>query len=237
MSKKTTHGFISTIIITLTFLALFSVITWVIPFPNNTTPGFITTYVCTMVLMFAEGILFTLLFHKKNDKTNKINGLPVVYYNSIVIILQLLTTTIVYVVNCFVEVEAWILILVESFILIFAIVSTVFGLFFKKRTEDFKTNKETLNFVENTRATIQVLMITNENKDIAKALEGLCDTLRATDPVSNEKTLDVEQTISTKVLELKTKISEGVSNEELIALIKNVENLIKERSIYCKLGK
>lgn len=237
MKKRNNTGVVSSIIITVALLAILSIITWVIPMPRNTSPIFITVYICAMVFIAAEGFLTVAVFFADNYSTKKILGLPIVYFGMMGVIAQLVATAIFYLVNAFVVVPVWIVVVVECLIYLITIVHLVFAFFFKKRTEEFKTNKTQTKYMDFLRAKLETVLIANENKDLRKPLEELLMSAKATDPVSNDLTKDIEIKIDDAVDAMIQLTEEGAANESIINAISKIETLIKQRSVYCKLGK
>ncbi len=235
--KKNKPGIITTIIITVALLAILSIISWAIPIPKQDVAAFVVTYVCAMVLIAAEGVLIILGLFKETDGNKKVLGLPILYFGLVAVIVQLVLLTIVYIVNAFVAMPIWIVVVLECVLILMAIIHVTFGFFFKARTEQFRNNKPSTVFVDMLRANIQIAVTNNGNPDLEKPLQNLLEIAKGTDPVSNEMTNEVEQKLTAKVDELKEKIDANANTYELEELINGTKKLIEERAILCKTGK
>ena len=166
MKKNNKTGIIATIIITVALLAALSVITWAIPMPNKGTPAFITAYVCAMVLILAEGILTIVVLFRGEELNKKILGLPILYFGMVAVIMQLVLSTIFFIVNAFVRIPDWIIIVLEVLLILVVIIQVTIGFFFQQRVKEFKNGKEQTSFVNMLRAKIQIVVTNNSNKEL-----------------------------------------------------------------------
>lgn len=237
MKRVNKSGLIATIIITLSLLAILSVITWAIPMPNKGSGAFIAAYICAMVVILAEGILTAIVLFVEDNLSRKILGLPILYFGLVTVIVQLVITVIFFIANAFVAVPAWIIILLECLVFIIAIIHITIGFFFKQRTAEFKNGKQATAFIDLLRVRVQVIVSNNSNKELERPLQDLYETVKGTDPVANELTRDADQKLDALVSELKDKVDANASAEEVRKLIGSVNKLIKERAAYCKAGK
>ena len=237
MKKVNKSGLIATIIITVALLAILSVVTWAIPMNNKGSGAFIAAYVCAMVVILGEGILTIVVLFIEDSLSRKILGLPILYYGLVTTIFQLLLTIIFFVANAFVVVPAWVIVVLECLIFIMAIIHITIGFFFKGRTAEFKNGKQATAFIDILRVRVQVIVSNNSNKELEKPLQDLYETLKGTDPVANELTVEVDQKLDIAVANLKDRVDANASSDEIRELISSVDKLIKERAAYCKAGK
>ena len=77
--KTSKVSIISTSIIALALVAVVSLLSWLIPFPNHFSATFITTYACTVVMIIAEALLVIFAFLGNKNKDIRILGLPIIH--------------------------------------------------------------------------------------------------------------------------------------------------------------
>ena len=75
-----------------------------------------------------------------------------------------------------------------------------------------------------------------ENTEVKADLEKLNELFRFSDPVTNDETREVEESIKTMLAELKTIVADG-STDDIKALIKRITNALNERNRICKASK
>ncbi|MBO4694803.1 MAG: hypothetical protein J5656_02620 [Clostridia bacterium] len=236
MEKKSSIGIVSTCIIMAVLLILLSLITWVVPFKKLDNSVLIVSYVMAFIMICVDGLLIILQIFNQKDKNKRILGLPIIYFGMIALAIQIIVTTLFYILNAFVIVPIWVIIIVEAFVYAFLVLQTVKGFFFKKRIEEFKENNANTHFMDEFRMRLKAIVSINNNKNIEIPLQDLLDTALASDPITNDKTIDSENELLSYLQELGVKIKEGTEEDAKIIIKKTLDTLI-ERNALCKIGK
>lgn len=234
--KSNKTGITITLVVYFVFIALLSVCTFVIPFPKIDKAVLIASYVCAVVRTVIEGTLAFLLLFKEENRNQKILGLPLLYSGLIVWVLQLIATIVFYLCNAFILLPIWIVIVVECILYGYFAIQLVLGLFFKSRNEDYHKNIANTNFRDEFRARLKALAETNPNQGVEKPLQDLLDTANASDPVTNDKTVDLENELLSDLKELEKAFESGSDQSESSLILKTKNTLLK-RNALCKLGK
>lgn len=235
---KNKSGLITISIITVALLAIFSIVSWVIPFPNHTSVTFIVAYVAAMVIIFLQGILSVVAMTYKKDKNLMIAGIPVVRFCIIFTIVQLVVSSIFYTVNSLIsDTPFWIIIVVESIIYLLYIIFLSLGFFFKHRIKDFQNNKPSTIKMDIAKAKISIIVNNNKNEGVAKQLEDLMYSIKGSDAVSNEMSEQYEDKLIEELGVLSSMVDENKSSDELLQEIDKVSKQLFERNSFCKLGK
>lgn len=235
-NKNSKSGVIATLVIYFVLIAILSVCTFAIPFPKLNNGVIVTSYVCSATMIIAEGSLTLFLLFKEENADQKILGFPIIFFGYVALILQFLSNIVFYICNAFIELQIWIVILVEALLYGFFIVQIAKGFFFKNRNVEYHERIANTKFMDEFRAKLKVLVLTNKNENINKELEDLLDTANGSDPVTNEKTIDIEKELSENLLEIEKAIKFGSDGESRI-LIEKIKNTLLERNALCKIGK
>ena len=234
--KNSKNGIFATIIITLVVLALLNVCTFIIPFNKVDLIVHFTAYGCAEFVILAEMTLILTQLFSGAELNQKIVSLPIVLYGYIVVVIQVVTTAVFYLINAYIELPIWIVIIVESLIIGFGIIRTAKGFFFKAKSVDYHESFANTKFMDEFRARLRALYKINNNKNIEKVLEDLLETALSSDPVTNDKTIDSESELLSLLQELDEAIKDG-SEEESRNVIEKTRNALLERNVLCKTGK
>lgn len=237
MSNKTGRsGAIATIVIFAVLIALLNVCTFAIPFNKIDLGVHFAAYGCAEFVIIAEMILIISQLFLEEKSNQRIIGLPIIYFGYVTLAIQLVATVVFYLVNAYVEMPIWILIIAECFIIGFGIIQIAKALFFKTRNEEYHENKSNTKFMDEFRARLKALQKINKNENIEKVLSDLVDTALGSDPVTNDKTVDSESELLSLLQELDEAIKDG-SEEESRHVIEKTKNALLERNVLCKAGK
>ena len=233
---KNKSGLIASVVITIFLVILLNICTFVIPFEKLSTAVSIVAYIMAEIVIIAEGIIVaSQLFHEP-DRNQKVLGLPIVFSSYISLGIQLIATTIFYIVNSFIEMPVWIVIIVEAFIIAYLAIRIAKGFFFKKRVIEYQEHAANTKFMDEFRARLKAIVAINNNENIEKELRNLLDLALGSDPVTNDKTLDSESELLSCLQELDEAIRSG-SEEESRTIIVKTKNTLLERNVLCKAGK
>ncbi len=235
-NRTNKSGVIVTAVITILLIAILSVLTFAVPFTKLDQSVLLIVYLCSVVLFALVGGLSIGLLFGKGNGNQKILGLPIVYFGFIGAIIQLIVTVAFYVANAFVLVPVWIPIVVEVVLYCFVAIQLALGFFFRVRNGEYHEDKANTEWMDSLRAEIKILSSLRKEGKLGKAYEDLCDLARGSDPIGNEKTLEVERKIDALLDELKAARQEGSAEKEA-GLVNDVAAALNERNALCKLGK
>ena len=234
--KNNKNGIITTIVITAVVLILLNVCTFVIPFNKIDMAVHFTVYGCAEFVILAEMILTLTQMFGGNDSNQKIISLPITFFGYVIAAVQILITVIFYLTNAFVEIPAWVVIIVECILIGFGIVQIAKGFFFKAKNLEYHENVANTKFMDEFRARLKALSGINKNGNIEKVLMDLLDIALGSDPVTNDKTIDSESELLSLLQGLDDAIKNG-SEDEARDIIEKTKNALLERNVLCKTGK
>lgn len=221
MKKNSTKGYV----ILGTLFALVSIITFAVPTTKTVT--FWIAYVFTAAAFAAQIFIWNKALGKEALKS-KFLGLPVVPIGIIYTIIQ----TVAFAVFLFVPtLPAWSAVVACSIIAgisAMCMISADRGRNEIERVEA-KVQKKVF-YIRELQADVELLADDETEADKKTALTQLAEKIRFSDPMSNEQLADLENKISTKVLELKT----AANKVEVIA---ELNSLLDERNKKCKILK
>jgi len=237
MNYRTSQsGIKATLIIYFVLIVLFTICTFAIPFTKLDDGVLVTTYVCTVAMIVAEGSLALCLLFKEENANQRVLGLPILFSGYVALILQIIATIVFYVCNAFIKMPIWIVIVVESLLFGYFIIQLSKGFFFKDRNVEYHQNIANTKFMDEFRARLKAIVAINKINSIERILQDLLDTANGSDPVTNDKTLDSESQLLSDLQELDEVIKDG-SEENSRIVIEKIKNALLERNALCKAGK
>lgn len=236
MEKRAKNGILVTSIITLALVALLSVFVFVVPFEKVSVTSHYINYGFACFVFIAQGVIFAITMFGEKNAQQRVMGLPIIHSGFVALGLQILASFIFFLTNAFVSLAPWIVILVEAIIIAYMVICVAKGFFFKSHVETFQEVKKKTEFMDEFRARLQATCSTNRIESISPLLEDLYDCARASDPVSNEKTLESETELLSLLQELKIAIRNGNETESR-ELIIQMKSTLLERNALCKIGK
>ena len=221
MKKNSTKGYV---ILGILF-ALVSIIAFAVPTIKTAT--FWIAYVFTATAFALQIVVWNKALGKEELKS-KFLGLPVVHIGIVYAIVQ----TVAFAVFLFVPtLPTWSAIVVCSIIVgvsAACMISADAGRNEIERVEA-KVQKKVF-YIRELQADVELVAAAETDTDTKTALTQLAEKIRFSDPMSNEQLADLENKISTKVVELKT-----VSNKAEI--ITEIISLLDERNKKCRVKK
>jgi len=212
-------------------MTVFNVVAFVIP--HNSGGVFWCGYIFTMATFLLQ-ILFAFIAFGKADTLKKtFFGLPVAQLGVTYLVLQL-----IWGLACiFAPIEVKLAIIVSAVLLgvyLVAIISAVIGRDTVKGI-DAKIKVKTF-FVKSLLVDVETLSTKAESTEIKDALDKLAETVKYSDPMSNEALQSVEGRISDKYNELESLVTAGDA-ESVLAICEALDVLFVERNKKCKLLK
>ena len=222
MKKNSTKGYVTLGIL----FVLISVIAFVVPTMKTVT--FWIAYLFTVVAFAAQVGIWKTAFGKDETLKSKFLGFPVVHIGIVYLTIQI----VVFVVFMFAPMlPSW------SAVVVCALIA---GIFFvcmiaadAGRSEiervEVKVQKKVF-YIRDLQVNVEMLADSENDPNTKKALMQLAEKIRFSDPMSNEKLIDVENKISEKITNIK------VSSNKM-EIINEVNLLLDERNKKCKIFK
>lgn len=229
-------GLVASVVITIVLVILLNLCTFVIPFEKLSTAVLVVAYIMAEIVIIAEGIIVASQLFNEPDRNQRVLGLPIVFSGYVAMGIQLLATTIFYIVNSFIEMPVWIVVIVEAFIVAYLVIQMAKGVFFKKRVIEYQEHAANTKFMNEFRARLKAIVAINKNENIEKPLNDLFDTTLGSDPVTNERTIDSESELLSCLQELDEVVKNG-SEEDARFVIEKTRTILLERNVLCKAGK
>ncbi len=228
MIKKETYIFTS--IITALVVLAFSLIYFLVPFPIKDYACHIVNYVVTIIAAITFIIFFLLGMKKKNGVMELVLRLPLIKFTIVLETLNLAFCVIQAVTNAFVLVPFYVPLLVAIFELI------IFFILFITKKQNIKhieknddIKKESIHTIKELR-TKSMTILSLCNDDVSKENVSLVvEKLKFSDPVSNDKTKEIE----TKIDESLSKLQEEVNEGKKINSVEEIITLIENRNVQC----
>ena len=221
MKKNSTKGYV---ILGILF-ALVSIIAFAVPTIKTAT--FWIAYVFTAAAFAAQIIIWKKALGKEELKS-KFLGFPVVHIGIVYAIVQ----TVAFAVFLFAPtLPVWSAIVVCSVIAGVSAVCMISANAGRNEIERVETKvQKKVFYIRELQSDVELIADAETDADAKAALTQLAEKIRFSDPMSNEQLADLENKISTKVLELKTAVNKVEVATELISLL-------DERNKKCKILK
>ena len=222
MKKNSTKGYV---ILGILF-ALVSIIAFAVPTVKTAT--FWIAYVFTAAAFAAQIVIWKTALGKEGTLKSKFLGFPVVHIGIVYAIIQ----TVAFAVFLFVPtLPAWSAIAVCSIIAGVSAVCMISADAGRNEIErvEAKVQKKVF-YIRELQADVELIAAAETDADTKAALIQLAEKIRFSDPMSNEQLADLENKISTKVLELK-----AAANK--VEIITELTSLLDERNKKCRVKK
>lgn len=222
--------FIFTSIITALVILAFSLIYFLVPFPVKDYVCHIVNYVVTIIAAITIIIFFLLGMNKKKGVMELVLRLPLIKFSIVIETLNLVFCVIQTVTNAFVPVPFYVPLLVVILELI------IFFLLFVTKKQNIKhieknddIKKDSIRTIKELRTkSLTILSLCKD--DVSKNNVALVvEKLKFSDPVSNDKTKEIE----TKIEESLSKLQEEVNEGKQINSIDEIISLIEIRNAQC----
>ena len=229
--KKSKSTIAVYVIILLTYVIAFLIL----PFKKNVASWI--TFVFTIIAIVGSLIVCGCAFKSKKTLVSKIYGFPIFRVGAVYAIVQLSVGIIICVISKFVDVPYWIALLLS---IVFLGGATI-GVIVTDNTRDLieeiddSIKKET-EAVTYFQINIAGIVDECENDEVKPQLIKLNELFQFSDPVTNDRTKDIEASIKSMLEELKAFVVDGTT-EDIKALIKKIANALNERNRICKASK
>ena len=220
--KNTVKGYL---ILGLLFVTL-SVIAFALP--TEKAGSFWTAYAFTALAFILQIPLWTHSIGKKIPIKNKFFGISAVYLGALYFIVQIIIFAVVLLVP---TIQLWLAVIICAVPLCLSLVlfiSTFAGKDEIERVEAKAQGK--VNFIRQLKSEVELLIQNESDPDVKAELNRLADTIRYSDPMSNDKLHDLEAEIMSLIIELR---HSGNKLQEA----KRISRLLDERNSKCAILK
>ncbi len=227
--KNKTRG----LIILAVIFVVFSVIAFVIPTPKNAT--FWIGFVAGVIAIAFQIYIFKISFGKGDDVKSRFYGFPIARVGVIYLVIQLILSIAEVSLSMFIP--YWIVLIVDVLPLAFAIIGSVTADMMRdeiaRQDVELKKNVENIRELQSLSASISTQCEIDGLKD---ELSSLAEEFRFSDPVSSDKTEELELTLKNQLNDLQNAVIDG-DEDSARTLIKKVFANLKERNRICALSK
>lgn len=218
-------------------LVVYNLLVFLIPFPHENPDTFWVAYLGGMVALIAQGYTAYLAFNNKESLQSKLYGYPLVRIGIIYLVAQMIVSILTFIIDAFVSIPTWIIILLEVILLALAIIGLITSETYREEIQKLeKSEPLTTRFIYDLRVDARILTDKYQASPLYRELYDLQQEIQYSDPKSNESLLEIEDEINRKFIELK----EILLNDDLEKtknMINNLLVLIKERNYRCKVNK
>ena len=195
--------------------------------------SFAFTIIAIVYSLFVCGYAFS----SEETLVSKIYGYPVFRVGEIYALVQLAVGIVICAIGAFVAIPYWIALLLSVILLGVATIGVIITDNVRDTIKEFdeSVKVDTKNI---TRFQINIAGVVDicENAEVKLELEKLNELFRFSDPVTNEQTREIEESINSMLNELKDIVVDG-SADEVVGLIKKLTNALNERNRICKASK
>lgn len=210
------------------FLAILFVLLSAIAFviPTEKTGTFWVAYIFTGIAIAAQIVIWKNAFGKGDTLKSKFLGLPVIYIGIVYLVVQIAAFAVFTAVPAL---PTWSAIAACTAILGFSAIFMIAGEAGREEIErvEAKVQKKVF-FIKELQADVELLMDQEPDAETKAALRQLAETIRFSDPMSDDSLMEIENLILEKLAELKM-------TSDKMPTIKVVASLLSERNKKCKL--
>ena len=211
---------------------VFTVIAFVIPFPKS--PVFWIAYLCGVFAILFQFYIFKSSFGKP-DARSRFYGFPIARLGIIYLVIQLIASIIEISLAKFIPV--WVVIIINVLILAFALIGCFTAETMRdeinRQDEQLKKNVSNMRELQSISAT---LVDQANDEELKKKLKELAVEFRYSDPISSDRTIDLENNMQKQIADLQQAITDG-DTESAKTLCDKLISSLKERNRICSLNK
>ncbi len=224
MKTNKTRGILTLMIV----LAVFSVIAFVIPFPKNAV--FWIAYACGIIAILFQLYIFKSSFGNENAKS-RFYGFPIARLGIYYLIIQLAVSLIEIALSKILP--AWAVVIINVLILAFALIGCITAETMRDEIvrQDVKLKKNVSNMRE-LQSLSASLVDLSEDDSMKDTLKKLAEEFKYSDPVTSEKTMELEADLKSRMVDLQKTISEN-DMEAVKELCSKLSGCLRERNRIC----
>lgn len=219
-----------------TFLIMFSVIVFSIPFQKDA--FFWICYIAEVLSVALQIPVFKLAYDNREELKSKVLGFPVFRVGYIYLIVQTIASIALIALNGILgNVPAWIAVTICILILGTAFICTITVDAARDEIEKIENEQNvSTRVIKKFIIDAEGLSDMTDNPDLKKQLNSLSDEFRYSDPVSAPELEEIESTLKNQMMSLRLLLSQNNVNEAR-KLTADIYNNLKERNRMCKLYK
>lgn len=228
MKTNATRGIITLVIL----LAVFSVIAFVIPFPKSTV--FWIAYFCGVIAILFQLYIFKTSFGN-TDARSRFYGFPVARLGIYFLVIQLIASISEIALSQFLP--TWVVVIINVLILAVALLGSITTETMRDEiaVQDVKLKKSVSNMRELQSLTASLVNQGNDS-EVKTALRELAEEFRYSDPLTSDKTSDLEENMHNQLGNLQQALVDGDMAAAKILCTKLLDSL-RERNRICSLNK
>ena len=216
-------------------LVVYIVAFLIIPF-NKIAASWIS-FAFTIIAIASSLLIFNFAFNAKETLVSKIYGYPIFRVGAVYALAQLALGVVICIIAAFVAVPYWVALLLSIILLGAAAIGVIVTDNTCDMVEKVETEvKEEIKAVTYFQIDIDGIFDECESAELKEELDELSERFKFSDPVSNESTKAIEEKIKGMLSDLRSFV-EAKNTDEANALIKKIDNAIKERNRICKANK
>ena len=216
-------------------LVVYIVAFLIIPF-NKIAASWIS-FAFTIIAIAGSLLIFNFAFNAKETLVSKIYGYPIFRVGAVYALAQLALGVVICIIAAFVAVPYWVALLLSIILLGAAAIGVIITDNTRDMVEKVETEvKEEIKAVTYFQIDIDGIFDECESAELKEKLDELSERFKFSDPVSNESTKAIEEKIKSMLSDLRSFV-EAKNTDEANALIKKIDNAIKERNRICKANK
>ena len=225
----------STIAVYAIILLVYVLAFLILPF-NKITASWIS-FIFTVIAIVGSLLVCGCAFKAKETLVSKIYGFPIFRVGAVYAIVQLIVGIIICAIGAFVVIPYWVALLISVIFLGAAAI----GVIVTDNTRDLIEEIDDSAKVETENVTFFQINIASivddcENDEVKAELVKLNELFLFSDPVTNNNTKEIEESIKAMLTDLKAIVADG-KTDEVSALIKKITNALKERNRICQVTK
>ena len=194
-------------------------------------------YVALSFMLLSDVLAFLLTFYTMKVSFEYAYSYPLIKSIYAYVIVQFLVGLAVLIGNRFIEIKVWIVVVVSAFILVLFLIVFVLRNAGKIVVENEiqKTRSET-NYMSEVINEINMLKNRKLDDEYQTIVEKLYEKARYSDPVSNGKTIEIEQRMLNRIRHI-SQMTGDDKNEGIKEELRLLSNELDERNALCRLGK
>jgi len=238
MGKYKTNGFLKNnikelIVFSIVFI-VYNVLVLVIPFKKGEV--FTIAYAFALISIIAFAASYIYAFDMTKALKEKFLSIPVFRVGCIYLATQLVVSTLIMFLTQFLTIYTWIAIVLCVLLLSVAVVTAMIINIASNKMTNIELNKETnTSFIRSLQADVKALSNRALEENIKLKLSKTAESVKYSDPVSNDALAEIEAKMSVTFDKIKSAVNEG--NNDVEALINELDNLLSERNAKCRITK
>lgn len=213
-------------------LVVFNIIAFVVPFVKSDT--FYTAYIFGMLSIILQAVIVKIAFKDADTAKSRFYGFPVVQIGGVYLVIQLILSIITMALSVYIPI--WIPFILFTVILGVSSVGCISADATREEIiQQEKEDTENTIYMRNMQSKVNMLVYQCNNGDIRTEIENLAESIKYSDPVSNDGLGGIESELSLQIENLQKAVYDN--NNKAIEICKRAEDILLERNRLCKLCK